>query len=151
MQVEPLRARPYTPTQGKTQPVPKLGHSSTDPSDYLFPKDIDRVEKYIYPWINSTDLSKSSSDPDYGLSSKDYVPEGATDGSAQNLLPAGGAAGGNAGLYDDIYEVSAVIENTGHVTGEEVPQVVSVFFFFFCFVYLVITVVICYITWRTSC
>jgi beta-glucosidase len=44
------------------------------------------------------------------------------DSSPQPLLPAGGAPGGNPGLYDVLYEVSATITNTGGVSGDEVAQ-----------------------------
>jgi beta-glucosidase len=58
------------------------------------------------------------------MAAEDYVPPGATDGSPQPVLPAGGAPGGNPGLYDELYRVTATISNTGCVTGDEVAQLV---------------------------
>ncbi|KAL2001715.1 hypothetical protein VTN02DRAFT_1355 [Thermoascus thermophilus] len=120
--VQPLNAPPYTPASGSTKAAPTFGNSSTDYADYLYPEDIDRIPKYIYPWLNTTDPKESSGDPDYGMEAEDYIPPGATDGSPQPILPAGGAPGGNPGLYDEMYRVTAIITNTGKVAGDEVPQ-----------------------------
>jgi hypothetical protein len=77
-----------------------LGSFSPNPSDYLYPSEIERIPLYIYPYINSTDLKASADDPDYGEPASEYIPAGGTDGSPQPLLPAGGAPGGNPGLYE---------------------------------------------------
>ncbi|KAL2373901.1 beta-glucosidase A [Blastomyces gilchristii SLH14081] len=120
--VEVVKCRPYIPTEGKTESAPSFGESHGNLSSYLFPEGIDRVTRYIYPWLNTTDPAKASMDPDYGQPTEDYVPPGATDGSPQELLPAGGGPGGNPGLYDVLYEVTATITNTGTILGDEVPQ-----------------------------
>lgn len=118
----PAGAGPYTPTSGKTGAAPVLGKFSTDASEYLYPSDISVVPIYIYPYINSTDLKFSSFDPYYGEPTDAYVPPGATDSSPQPLLAAGGAPGGNPGLYDTVATVTATITNTGSVAGDEVAQ-----------------------------
>lgn len=123
LRVTPLGARPYTPASGQTQPAPTFGQPG-DASQYVFPSGVQRVPEFIYPWLNSTDLKTSANDPDYGMTTSSYIPAGATDGSAQNLLPASGAPGGNPGLYDDLFRVTATITNTGKVAGDEVPQLV---------------------------
>ena len=109
----------YTPTTGMTTPAPTFGSISNTTSEYVYPSNFTRVPFYIYPYLNSTDLKDSTGDPDYGTAA---VPEGSQDSSAQPLLPASGAPGGNPQLYDVMYTVSATITNTGKVTGEEVPQ-----------------------------
>ena len=124
LQVKALNADSYTPTTGWTEAAPVLGEAG-NASDYLFPSGIKRITQYLYPWLNSTDLKASSGDPYYGEKTEDYVPAGATDGSAQPLLPASGPSGGNAGLFEDLIQVTATITNTGSVTGDEVPQLVS--------------------------
>ena len=110
----------YTPTTGTTAPAPTFGSVSNTTEDYLYPSNFTRVPFYIYPYLNSTDFSASSGDPDYG--SDAALPANAQDSSAQPLNPAGGAPGGNPQLYDVMYTVSATITNTGKVTGQEVPQ-----------------------------
>ncbi|KZF23538.1 glycoside hydrolase family 3 protein [Xylona heveae TC161] len=112
----------YTPASGQSAAAPVLGNYSTNLSDYLFPSDIDRVPLYIYPYVNSTNASASYGWNDYGNQGTSYIPPGAQDGSPQPIVPAGGAPGGNPGLYDVLYSVEATITNTGTVAGEEVPQ-----------------------------
>ncbi|KAI9934276.1 hypothetical protein ASPWEDRAFT_108100 [Aspergillus wentii DTO 134E9] len=121
LEVRSLNASRYTPTTGKTDAAPSLGEAGKA-SDFLFPKGLNRIIGYIYPWLNSTDLKSASGEKNYGMKASEYIPEGATDGSAQELLPAGGGPGGNPGLYEDLIEVSATITNTGKVAGDEVPQ-----------------------------
>lgn len=123
LQVQALNPLPYKPVTGKTGPAPSLG-SAGKASDDLYPSGLRKVAKYIYPWLNSTDLKASSGDPDYGLDTLVYIPAGASDGSPQPILPAGGGPGGNPGLYDELFWVSATITNTGDVIGDEVPQLV---------------------------
>ncbi|XPS94951.1 Beta-glucosidase [Ascochyta lentis] len=78
-----------------------------DPKSALFPKDFHKVEKYIYPWLDSTDgTSFSSPDP-----------------VAQSpLSEAGGGPGGNPDLYTTMLTVSASVTNTGPVNGSTVVQ-----------------------------
>jgi beta-glucosidase len=125
IRVRPLRnAAPYTPTTGLTDPAPAAGNFSRDWSDYLFPESIRRIPLLLYPWLNTTDPAESSGDPDYGLEIDEYLPENATSASPQSLLAAGGAPGGNPGLYEEVAIVTAEITNTGSVVGDEVPQLV---------------------------
>jgi beta-glucosidase len=127
LNVQPVPAPPYTAASGSTQAAKSFGQVS-DASAYLYPSDIEPVPLYIYPWLNSTDLKASSGDPYYGEPTNEYVPPGATNSGPQPINPAGGASGGNPALYDTVARVSAVITNTGKVVGDEVPQLVSVFF-----------------------
>ena len=120
LRVSKTGAGPYTPTTGKTGPAPTLGSISNNTADYLFPKNIERVPIYVYPYLNSTDLKTAANETDYGLPG--FIPAGSQDGSPQPLPAAGGAPGGNRQLYDVMYEVFATITNTGKIVGEEVPQ-----------------------------
>lgn len=120
LNVRKTSAGPYRPTTGTTGPAPTLGSISNNTADYLFPKNITQIPLYIYPYLNFTDLKSSANETDYAVPG--FVPAGSQDGSPQPLLPAGGAPGGNAGLYDVLYQVSATVANTGKVAGEEVPQ-----------------------------
>ncbi|KAJ4304537.1 hypothetical protein N0V90_000063 [Kalmusia sp. IMI 367209] len=120
LKVEKVDAAPYTATTGLTEAAPVLGNSSTDPAEYQWPSNLTYVNKYIYPYLNSTDLKEASFDPEYGLN---YTyPEGATDGSPQPRIAAGGGPGGNPQLWDVLFRVSATITNNGTVLGDEVAQ-----------------------------
>ncbi|KAE8149638.1 putative beta-glucosidase A [Aspergillus avenaceus] len=121
LQVQQLDAPEYIPTTGKTEAAKTFGKVE-DASQYLYPEGQQRVQQFIYPWINSTDLKASSGDPLYGWKDEQYIPKSGTDGSAQPRLPASGGAGGHSGLYDDLFQVSVTVENTGDVAGYEVPQ-----------------------------
>lgn len=110
----------YTPFLGYTSEAKTYGNYSTDAADYLFPEAINRTTAYIYPWLNTTDFTQASGDPDYALPG--FVPEGAQDGSSQPVPRAGGAPGGNPRLYDVLYTVTASVTNTGPVAGDEVAQ-----------------------------
>ncbi|KAL8866339.1 MAG: hypothetical protein Q9174_006364, partial [Haloplaca sp. 1 TL-2023] len=120
LRVSKLNVSTYTPTTGLTPAAPTLGNSSNDTSQYQFPSNFTAVPLYIYPYLNASDLETAANDTNYGV--EGFVPAGAQDGSPQPLLPAGGAPGGNAQLYDVIYQVRATITNTGSLPGDEVVQ-----------------------------
>ena len=112
----------YTAPTGSTPAAPTYGTISNSTADYVFPPDFQQVTAYIYPYLNSTSLEKSSGDSQYGI---DYTwPAGSYDTSPQPYLAAGSnvAPGGNQGLYDVLFTVTADITNTGSVAGDEVPQ-----------------------------
>ncbi|KAE8152086.1 glycoside hydrolase family 3 protein [Aspergillus avenaceus] len=123
LQIQKLDAAPYKPTTGYTSPASSPSNSSKTWSEYLFPESIRKVPLYIYPYLNSTDPKEASADRHYGLPTDQYIPAGATNSSAQPLHPAGGAPGGNAGLWEEVYKVTATITNTGTRPGDEVVQV----------------------------
>jgi len=120
LSVKKVPAGNYTPTTGFTQAAPSFGNSSTDPADYQWPANLTYVDKYIYPYLNSTDLKTASNDSDYGVAHE--YPEGATDGSPQPRIAAGGAPGGNPQLWDVLFTVAATVTNDGTILGDEVAQ-----------------------------
>ncbi|KAK5730170.1 hypothetical protein LTR15_000104 [Elasticomyces elasticus] len=120
LQITKLNAGDYVPFTGYTSQAPTYGNFSTDPAAHLFPGNFSRVPLYQYPWLNSTNLTEASSDPQYAAPGS--IPLNAQNGSAQRIPKAGGAPGGNPMLYDVLYRVQATITNTGSVAGEEVPQ-----------------------------
>lgn len=143
LKVTPVDAAPYQPGSGMTQPARKIGGNTTlgdyvsnlsytitpltlmnSQSDYVFPpkSKIPAYESYIYPYLTSSDPKEASNDAHYGEPSSSWLPAGATDSSAQPILPAGGGIGGNPGLWESVTKVSATIKNTGEVAGHEVPQ-----------------------------
>jgi beta-glucosidase len=108
----------YKPTSGKTGPAPTYGVVNTTLEANVVPDGFEKVVPYVYPWVNESTFRLG-----YGAGS--VGPAAASDGSAQPLLPAGGAPGGNPGLYDVVYTISFAINNTGPVFGTEIPQLVS--------------------------
>lgn len=122
LQIESHGITPYQPTTGLTPPAPTYGTISNRTADYLFPTDFHKVEAYIYPFLNSTSLKKSSGDPLYGIN---YTfPRAGYDSGPQPYLASGSnvAPGGNEQLYDVLFTVTADITNVGSVDGDEVPQ-----------------------------
>lgn len=119
IQVSSQSVGAYMPTSGMTLAAPTLGQAGAA-DDFLYPDNLTRITDYIYPYLNSTDLRDSSGDSTYG--STDFIPLGANDSSPQPLLAAGGAPGGNSQLFDVLLTVSATVQNTGSIVGDEVPQ-----------------------------
>ena len=119
LQVTPGNAGPYVPASGQTQPAPSLGEPG-NAADFVYPDGFTRIGLYIYPFLNSTDLEASDGETGYGDNS--FIPEGALDSTPQPIPAAGGDIGGNKGLYDVLYKVSATVTNTGSCVGDEVAQ-----------------------------
>ena len=123
LQVQSHGIPPYKPCTGETQAAPTVGTFSNNTADYLFPSKLAEIPSYIYPYLNSTDLATASEDPYYGEPSSKWLPPGSRDGSPQPAVAAGGGPGGNPSLYDVLFTITAYIENTGPVVGDEVAQV----------------------------
>ncbi|PYI28771.1 BETA-glucosidase precursor [Aspergillus indologenus CBS 114.80] len=121
LHIQVLNASSNAQVATETGAAPTFGQVG-NASDYVYPEGLTRISKFIYPWLNSTDLKASSGDPYYGVDTAEHVPEGATDGSPQPVLPAGGGFGGNPRLYDELIRVSVTVKNTGRVAGDAVPQ-----------------------------
>lgn len=110
----------YAPATGYSSVAPTYGTIDNSTSAHLFPANFTKSPQYLYPWLNSTNLSSSADTRDYG--SNAFIPAGAQDSSAQAIVPAGGAPGGNPLLWDVLYTVSCTIQNVGKVAGAEVAQ-----------------------------
>lgn len=125
IRVQKSNANQYKPTTGETAPAPTFGNFSTDYDDYVFPNaSFPYIYQYIYPYLNVSDPKKASADPFYGKNASEFLPPGALDSDSQPLLRSSGknAPGGNTQLYDVLYTLTADIENTGDLAGEEVAQ-----------------------------
>ncbi|KAM0417408.1 hypothetical protein ACHAPT_012557 [Fusarium lateritium] len=90
---------------------PSLGDKIPDVKEGLWPKGIRRLEKWIYPYIDSADDIKPGSYP---------YPDGYD--VEQPPSPAGGEEGGNPELWTTVVTVSVVVTNSGPVDGKVVPQ-----------------------------
>ncbi|RDW78055.1 beta-glucosidase-3 [Coleophoma crateriformis] len=102
----------YRPTKGMTPPASTFGTINYNPADAEFPAGFHAVPLYVYPFLDGPLLTGQD----------DMVPPGSTDNSSQPRVPAGGAPGGNTGLYDIMYIVRCKVTNTGKVAGTEIPQ-----------------------------
>jgi len=120
LQITKTGAGSYTPTTGSTSAAPSLGTIAMNAADIQNPANFSLVTYYIYPYLNSTDLPTAANTTGYGSTA--FLPPNAQNGAPQPLLPASGAPGGNAQLYDILYTVTATITNTGPIPGEEVAQ-----------------------------
>lgn len=118
--VEKLDVAEYKPTTGISGPAPIYGIINNDTSAHTFPENITRIPLYIYSWLNSTNLSESYGAANFGDNS--FIPENALNDSGFPYPPSSGPNGGNQGLWDILYHVGVNITNTGHVVGDEVPQ-----------------------------
>ncbi|TKX18771.1 putative beta-glucosidase A-2 [Elsinoe australis] len=120
LQVTARNAAPYTPASGNTEAAPTYGTIDNMTSSYVFPPGFVQLDRYIYPYLNASTLREAAQDPNYGIN---YTfPADGYDSSPQPRLPASGAPGGNPGLYEVLYTVTADVRNTGDVAGEEVAQ-----------------------------
>ncbi|KAL1999084.1 hypothetical protein VTN02DRAFT_5073 [Thermoascus thermophilus] len=84
-----------------------------DPETALFPDEIRKLDKYIYPYITSLDEAKRGR----------RYPYPAGYDLVQAPSPAGGGEGGNPSLYEVFLQVRVRVKNTGSRTGSEVVQV----------------------------
>ncbi|KAK3376701.1 glycosyl hydrolase family 3 N terminal domain-containing protein [Lasiosphaeria ovina] len=105
--------KPYQAAGGLTRPAPTYGALDRSAGANVAPDGFRKISPYVYPWVSpSANVSGPAS----------VSPTAATNGSAQPVLPAGGAPGGNARLFDVLYTISVAITNTGKVAGTEIPQ-----------------------------
>ncbi|CAO2651219.1 Nn.00g095160.m01.CDS01 [Neocucurbitaria sp. VM-36] len=108
-------------TKGNRNPLPSPRPSGVTPPSYpteipdpksaLFPDGWPKVEKYIYPWLDSTDGIK-----------KPATTQSPELQSPSPLSDAGGGPGGNPDLYTPLLTVSATVSNTGTLDGATVIQ-----------------------------
>uniref|UniRef100_A0A8H7TTV9 beta-glucosidase n=1 Tax=Bionectria ochroleuca TaxID=29856 RepID=A0A8H7TTV9_BIOOC len=97
------------PAPGATPP--EYDNKIPPVEEALFPSEIRKFEKFIYPYINSADDIKSEPYP---------YPEGYD--VEQPLSGAGGGEGGNPDLWEIYVTVSVDVKNVGSVGGKVVPQ-----------------------------
>ncbi|KAK4443375.1 glycoside hydrolase [Podospora aff. communis PSN243] len=111
--VNPLKTKSAFPAP-RPSPAAEAPSYPTDipaASEGLFPKDFRPLEKYIYPYINSTDEIVSGRYP---------YPDGYD--TPAPLSPAGGDEGGNPDLWNVYVSVSVEVTNSGPLAGAAVPQ-----------------------------
>ncbi|KAK4249994.1 beta-glucosidase [Corynascus novoguineensis] len=107
----------YEPAEGVTAPAPTYGVVEEELEKHVAPQGFKRIWPYVYSWLNSSEGFVAGRPGNIS----DFPPE-ARNGSAQPVLPASGASGGNPGLYEVLYTLTALITNEGKVKGTEIPQ-----------------------------
>lgn len=90
---------------------PTYDSAIPDPSTALFPKGFRKLKKRIYPYITSTNDTKTGRYP-YPVGYKDH----------HDPSPAGGGEGGNPSLFNVHLTVNVTVTNTGARKGKEVVQ-----------------------------
>ncbi|KAK7751097.1 hypothetical protein SLS62_006926 [Diatrype stigma] len=111
--VTPLRPKSAFPAP-RPDPFaapPEYDASVPSPDEVLFPPDLRRLEKYVYPYLDRVD--------DIGSAPYPY-PDGYD--VEQPPSAAGGGEGGNPDLWETYVSVSVDVANTGDRAGQAVPQ-----------------------------
>ncbi|KAF7562368.1 hypothetical protein G7046_g1782 [Stylonectria norvegica] len=112
LKVKQQKAKSALPAQREESgtKAPQFDNEIPDVKEALFPSNIRRLKKFVYPYIDSEDIEVG-----------DYpYPEGYD--IEQPPSQAGGGEGGNPGLWEIYVTVSTVVSNTGPVGGKVVPQ-----------------------------
>ncbi|KAB5517369.1 glycoside hydrolase family 3 protein [Coniochaeta sp. 2T2.1] len=113
--VKVTEVKPKTALPAKRDPPPATPPTYDDqiPDDKeaLFPEDFRKLDKYVYPYLDSTDDI---------VSEPYHYPEGYD--VEQPPSGAGGEEGGNPDLWETYVTVSVEVKNTGSVKGKAVPQ-----------------------------
>lgn len=115
IRIAPLKAKstlPLTRPRPATTP-PKYSTDIPDEKEALWPDDIRRLEKYIYPYLDATD---DIIDDPYPYP----YPDGYN--LERPLSPAGGDEGGNPDLWETYVKVQVKVTNTGSRAGKVVAQ-----------------------------
>ena len=112
LSINPLKAKSALPAPRPAGlPAPTYSTDIPNSSSMLFPSNIRKLTKYVYPYIDSVSEVKKGAYP---------YPAGYE--TPQNASQAGGAEGGNPDLFTHHVSVSVKVTNTGSRTGKEVVQ-----------------------------
>ena len=114
LNIKKKTAKAYKPNKGKTSSAPTYGTLDKSIAANSWPKGLEAIPLYVYPYLMGKVPTGQNA----------MVPPGSQSNQPQKVAPAGGAPGGNPGLYDVLYTVTAVIENSGDMAGTEIPQLV---------------------------
>lgn len=109
-----VQGGPRTPLPPPRPPPPvsppKYGSIAPKVSEVLYPPGFTKVNRMIYPYLDSTNLT--------------YGPYPYPEGYNTSATPseAGGGEGGNPALWEELYQVTVDVTNTGPTAGAEVVQ-----------------------------
>lgn len=95
--------------------APTYAKEPPSPETAVFPTGLQRLKKYIYPYINSAQDVVPETDPEY----KHY--------ETQPPSQAGGGEGGNPSLWEELVQIEVDVVNEGDRSGQAVVQLYVVF------------------------
>ncbi|KAF2839795.1 glycoside hydrolase family 3 protein [Patellaria atrata CBS 101060] len=106
LMVQQKKGNSMLPEPRPTHPIapPKYDNGIPNPETAVWPEGFRRLNKYIYPYIDSTEDIRKGKYP-YPIGYNEPAP----------LSPAGGGPGGNPSLYDTHAMVSVTLTNVGGV------------------------------------
>lgn len=107
------------PSKMTTGPAQTYGAVNSSIPANEAPSGFQSIKPFIYPWILRTNGSAPTW-PKPSTTGDDK--DSRMNSSAQSVLPAGGAPGGNPGLYDTVYTIGFDVYNRGSINGTAVPQ-----------------------------
>lgn len=114
LQVTPVKSKSALPSARPKKPAvdpPTYSDKIPDEKEALWPDDVRRLDKYIYPYVDSVDEIVTEAYP---------YPDGYD--KKQPLSGAGGEEGGNPDLWETYVTVKVDVINTGARAGKVVVQ-----------------------------
>ncbi|GAQ03279.1 probable beta-glucosidase F [Aspergillus lentulus] len=105
----------YPPTRAPKGPTPTYPTTIPNLSEVAWPKNFDRIWRYLYPYLDDPSGAAKNSSKTYPY------PTGYTT-DPKPAPRAGGAEGGNPALFDVAFAVSITVTNTGNRPGRAVAQ-----------------------------
>lgn len=109
---------PAPPAKG---PTPEYNTSIPPAAEAYQPASFLPIWGYLYSWLPKSEADTARAIGVSGKSKYPYPPGYST--TPNPLPPAGGAPGGNPALFDNVFEISATITNTGKTySGKAVAQ-----------------------------
>ncbi|KAL1980469.1 hypothetical protein VTN96DRAFT_4126 [Rasamsonia emersonii] len=103
----------YPPSRPPKGPTPTYNNTIPPASEVAWPKDFNRIWRYLYPYLDNPEAATSTAPYPY--------PTGYTT-TPQPPPRAGGSQGGNPALWDVAFNVSVKVSNTGSRPGRAVAQ-----------------------------
>ena len=98
---------------------PSYDTQRPDAEQSLFPSGFNRLRKYIYPYLTTVEGTTTDNEYPFPAGYKEQT----TEPNRHSSSSAGGSAGGNPNLYEELVKVQTHIRNTGNRKGKEVAQV----------------------------
>ncbi|KAJ1335805.1 beta-glucosidase [Microdochium nivale] len=100
---------------------PKYDAAIPDPKEALFPKGFRKLQKFVYPYLDSVDEFLAEDGTVVEQADEYPYPDGYH--VVQPPSGAGGDEGGNPDLWETYVTVEVELKNTGAAKGKAVPQV----------------------------